>query len=199
MTEYENQENIENAANYSQRRSHNQPVPPPTVIERVKVDKVYEECKQVDVNEIEIPLENSEIMNEDIMDVECVDVKLLKKKCEIPTNGLVRLWIKYKITYLLNNQQKTKVVDFEKTVRLPRAGEEGLEPQCEVFLECLDAFIIDNTIVLCIGKLLLFKLFAHVQLLIPAFGFAPQPEECPEVLEECPEFQPEWPPYPPQT
>ena len=183
------------------------PIPPPTVIERVKIDKVYEECKVVDVNEVEIPIDGTSnaVDPEDIEDVKCVSVKVKEdtKKCKIPNKKQVQLTFDMKIKYKVNGNIKEHVEPVEKTVRLSRAGEEGLQPQCEIFLECLDAFVTtdeeDNPIIiLCIGKLILFKLFAHVQLLIPAYGFAPQPPECPEVLEECPEYEPEWPPYPEQ-
>ncbi|ACB84288.1 hypothetical protein [Natranaerobius thermophilus] len=174
--------------------------PPPEAIDCIKVDKVYEECKQVDVNEIRVDIpddiEDTNLIN-NIGEVECIDVELLKKECEIVADTKVRLWIKYEITYSLNDEVFTEIQTFEKIVVLGRAGEEGLEPQCEVFLECLDAFIVDDEIVLCIGKLLIFKLIAHVQLLVPVYGFCPQPEIC-QVAAECPDYDPEWPPYPPQ-
>ena len=217
MQEFEKQQNIQNPENiqtpqkqptqtsqshtdFSVESQKSRPLPPPTVIERVKVDKVYEECKQVDVNEITFDLP-AEFVNNELIDVECLDVYLHPRvECTIPNNGLVRTKFWYWVLYSINNQKAWHgPIEFTKTVRLQRAGERGLKPQCEVFLECLDAFVLDNQIVLCIGKLILFKLFAHVQLLIPAYGFAPQPPECPpEPLEECPEFDPEWPPYPPQ-
>lgn len=200
--EFKNQQQDQNISSQSYDSScHKKPIPPPTVIERVKIDKVYEECKQVDVNEIRVDLP-ADILENQLIDVECIKTHLHPyKECFIPNNGLVRLKFWYWVLYSVNNQKSwTGPIEFTKTVRLSRAGEKGLEPQCEVFLECLDAFVLDNQIVLCIGKLILFKLFAHVQLLIPAYGFAPQPPECPEVpLAECPEFDPEWPPYPEQT
>ncbi|UMZ72745.1 hypothetical protein [Natranaerofaba carboxydovora] len=178
------------------------PIPPPTLIERVKIDKVYEECKQIDVNKIEIDLPIDEDFDKiiDVDEVTCKKVNLIDKECEIIGEKKIRVWIKYEVIFVIDDEKFSVLETFEKTVTLSRAYESGLKPQCEVFLECLDAFIIDeDTIILCVGKLFLIKLFAHVQLLIPAYGFAPQPPECKEkVLDECPEYDPPWPPYPEQ-
>ncbi|OWZ82955.1 hypothetical protein [Natranaerobius trueperi] len=169
--------------------------PPPVAIDCIKVDKVYEECKFTDVNELDITLDDID----QLTDVECISVEVIEKKCEIVYDDKVRLWIKYEVTYEVNGETRSHVETFEKIVVLARAGEDGLEPQCEVFLECLDAFVLkNNTIKLCIGKLLLFKLIAHVQLLVPVYGFCPEPKEC-QVAGECPEFDPIWPPYPEQS
>ncbi|OWZ84352.1 hypothetical protein [Natranaerobius trueperi] len=175
-------------------------LPPPKFIDCIKVDKVYEECKFTDVNEIkvDIPIDiEDEIITEDVNDVKCLNVEVLEKECKIVADNKVRVWIKYEITYTIEDETFTEIETFETIVFLQRAGEEGLKPQCEVFLECLDAFVLNDKIVLCIGKLILFKLIAHVQLLVPVYGFCPEPEEC-RVAGECPEFAPDWPPYPEQ-
>ncbi|MFZ7102031.1 MAG: hypothetical protein ACOWWO_05125 [Peptococcaceae bacterium] len=52
----------------------------------------------------------------------------------------------------------------------------------------------------CVGILILLKVEAEVQLLVPAYGYPGAPPECEEFLGECPaDFTPAWPPYPPQT
>jgi hypothetical protein len=181
--------------------------PPPTELVCVKVDKVYEECKLTRVNEPVTDL--CDIAVGTITDVECVSAEVVEEPpyfqttCTILPGRRVRVVFFWRYTFKYTDAVGTKTftsdpIMEEFTVILGRAGERGLQPQCEVFLECLDCFLIDTTIVrCCIGKLVLFKLFAHVQLLIPAYGFCPEPEEC-VVAEECPPFVPVWPPYPPQ-
>ncbi len=209
-------DNNHNNNNDNDNNNSVSPIPPPTVIERVKIDKVYEECKVVDTNEItriigeEKPVKD--LVPENIEDIVCIKAELdpdSEVECDIVNKKLVQLKftvrVKFKIYFEDDTDPVTRTTleQKEKIVRLSRAGEEGLDPQCEIFLECLDAFVSTDEddkpiIVLCVGELILFKLYANVQLLIPAYGFAPQPPECPEVLEECPEYEPVWPPWPEQ-
>ncbi|WP_366924171.1 hypothetical protein MFMK1_001124 [Metallumcola ferriviriculae] len=95
-----------------------------------------------------------------------------------------------------------------KTVTMPRAGTHPMF-QCEVDLwitRCLLCFIEESNaadysnsleIHCCINVIMAFKLFAEVQLLIPAYGFC-VPPECKEINGKCPPGEEEWPPYPPQ-
>lgn len=181
--------------------------PPPTEVVCIKVDKVFEECKQTKV--IERTTDLSGIAVGTITDVECVSVEVIEGdpylpfECEILPGGRVRLAFFFRFTFRFTDSTGTKTftsdpIFEEQIVRLSRAGEKGLEPECDVFLECVECFLADTTtVVCCIGKLALFKLIARVQLLIPAYGFCPEPEEC-EVAGKCPEFRPVWPPFPPQ-
>lgn len=183
--------------------------PPPKEIVCIQVDKIYQECKKVQVNEIEI-IRHAE---QAVTDVICLGVELLDTECKVVAPGRVKVCFKYKIRVKLiyedqSYEEVSHIVEEEKTVFLSRAGEQGLEVKCEIYLECLECFVdevtdpnhgrICSTIICCVGKLILVKLFAHVQLLIPAYGFCPQPPECEEVLDICPDFDPQWPPYPPQ-
>lgn len=72
--------------------------------------------------------------------------------------------------------------------------------QCQVFLDCVECFLSnDQEITCCIGKWVIFKVISLVQLMVPAYGYCPEPPVCPEPLApECPDFEPVWPPYPPQ-
>lgn len=189
--------------------------PPPTEIVCIKVDKVYYECKNIQVNEDEFeycPEENCPVV-----DVSCYKVELIAEPCcEVVKPGLVSVSFQYKVTVRLffpttcdpAFKDLSQVITVTKLFNIPRAGEEGLHVQCYVpFLECLDAFIsaVDPvnyskvTILACVGKYILIKLKATVQLMIPAYGFCPEPPDCDEVFGICPDFRPEWPPYPPQT
>lgn len=175
-------------------------IPPPVKIEHIILDKVYVECKQVDVNKIEFEIDDIEdiqIENE-IIDIECISVELIKKKCEKINNNRIRLWIVYEVNFRVDGEIFTEIEMFEKTVTFSTQIINKLNPSCEVFLECLDAFALNkDTIIIYIGKLLLFKLVKRVQLLVPAYGFAPQPENC-NVVGEYLDYEPVWPPYPEQ-
>lgn len=106
----------------------------------------------------------------------------------------------------------------EKTVLLSRAGEPQLKCEVDIFLTCLLCHIeeeecttpgesegprhspVRRAVICCVNKVIVFKLIAEVQLLIPAYGFCPEPPECEEeVLGECPGAEELWPPYPPQN
>ncbi|MBO8168847.1 MAG: hypothetical protein H0Z35_06635 [Thermoanaerobacteraceae bacterium] len=87
-----------------------------------------------------------------------------------------------------------------KIVRLSRAGEPRMQCEVDMFFDCLLCFLVpDETpkVHCCINVLLVFKLFAEVQLMVPAYGFCPQPPECQDqVAGECPPAVQTWPPYP---
>ncbi len=183
--------------------------PPPTQIECIQVEKIYNECKNIQVNEDEIFIEDDQAVTDAI----CYDVVLDDVECTPINNGRVKVTIEYtvKVRLVMENgeiRDESHPIEVEKTFFLNRAGEKGLDVKCEVFLECLECFVeeviepyndmVRSKIICCIGKLTLVKVFAKVQLLIPAYGFCPQPPECDKVEDICPDFQPEWPPYPEQ-
>ncbi len=105
-----------------------------------------------------------------------------------------------------NGQTRTgcvEIPEFTKTVGLSRAGTHPMF-RCEVDMwvnQCLLCFIEEqqgpDEIRCCINVILAFKLFAEVQLLVPAYGFC-QPPECEEVLGQCPPAVNGGLPYPPQ-
>ncbi|NLN07896.1 MAG: hypothetical protein GX167_09795 [Firmicutes bacterium] len=187
--------------------------PPPTEVVCVLVDKVYDECKNVQVDEVKFVYcadpENP------VVDVICYKVELVDcPLCEVVSPGRVRVTVTYRVKVkLIFEDGSTQKLSEENTVvkifNVARAGEPGLHLYCDVpFLECLQAFVkheeleyetLRTVIVACIGKYTLIKLLATVQLAIPAYGFCPEPPDCDEVLGECPDFNPEWPPYPPQS
>ncbi|KKM12380.1 hypothetical protein SY88_04360 [Clostridiales bacterium PH28_bin88] len=181
--------------------------PPPTEIVCIKVDKVFEECILTRTNEPVTDLTG--IAVGPITDVQCVSAEVVEEPpyfvttCVILPGRRVKVTFFWRFTFRFTDSTGTKTftsdpIMEEFTVRLTRAGERGLVPECDVFLECLECFLVDETLVkCCIGKLIAFKLISRVQLLVPAYGFCPQPEECPPV-GECPPFVPTWPPFPPQ-
>lgn len=187
--------------------------PPPWELVCIKVDKVYESCKDLQVNEDVVDL--ACIVEGVIQEVSCLEPELVIDEdhpfvCEkIPGTKRVRVsfYYRYRFKWIDDAGQHIFVSDPILVCKFAIMSKLAKDPriftQCEVFIKCLECFISNLTeVTCCIGKMILFKLVAHVQLLIPAYGFCPEPPDCPEVEKECPEFviPPEdWPPhYPPQ-
>lgn len=187
--------------------------PPPTEIVCIKVDKVFEECKLAQVNTIDTDL--SKEAEGEITDVQCIRAELVVDKdhpreCEILPCNRVRSSFYYKFKFKWKDDLGEHVftsdpIKVEKIGRMNRAGEPGLDVQCEVFVDCIECFLINHdTVRCCIGKLVVYKLFAHVQLLVPAYGYCPEPPDCKKVVpEDCPSPQEwlktiVWPPFYPE-
>ncbi|HPU00968.1 MAG: hypothetical protein GX890_08710 [Firmicutes bacterium] len=175
----------------------------------IKTEKVYESCKKVETNEEITDLSN--IAVGEIEDVWCLDAELVIDdkhpfKCEKVANtnrARVSFFYRFRFAYIDQAGQKiftSQPIFFEKTVILSdRIFDPRLFVQCEVFLDCFECFVSGpQQVTCCIGKLILVKLVALVQLLVPSYGFCPEPDFCTQVEAECPEFEPEWPPFPPQ-
>lgn len=182
--------------------------PPGWKIVCIKTEKVYESCKQVDTNEEITDL--CGIATGEIEDVWCIDAELVIDerhhfKCEkIPNTNRARssFWFRYRFAYIDQTGQKfftSKPIFYEKTVILSdQILDKRLFVQCDVFLDCFECFVSGpQQVTCCIGKMLLIKLVALVQLLVPTYGFCGKPDDCAQVETECPGFYPDWPPFPP--
>lgn len=206
-----------------QRRSgtrYSFPVPPefkPMQIEEtpgyevvcIKAEKIYERCKSVETSEEFTDL--CGIAVGEIEDVWCVDAELVIDskhhfKCEKIANtnrAKISFWFRFRFAYIDQAGQKfftSKPIYFEKMVILSdQILDKRLYLQCEVFLDCFECFVSGpQQVTCCIGQLIVVKLIATVELMIPAFGFCCEPDDCCEVEASCPEFLPCWPPFPPQ-
>lgn len=183
---------------------------PPKEIDILLVTKVYQECRLVDTNEIidfpEVPV--------GAVDVECLGAELIGEPiCMINANQTVTVTFSFVTAYQFLDINGNPIGDVQvvqsdesRTVVLSRAGEPGLDCLVEIFLECLLCFVSERDmegniieVTCCVGKQIIFKLVADVELQIPTFGFAPVPPDCEQVIGECPEFNPVWPPFPPQN
>jgi hypothetical protein len=176
-------------------------------------EKVYDECKSTQVNEEEFIVMAK--ADNPVVRAECKKVKLLKDPvCDDSQPGRVRVTFTYgvKIKVFFENDTSTTLsrdVTVIKNFNVSRAGEEGLGVHCVIpFIECLRCSVeseeeaeygkIKTTLVCCVANLIVIKLTATVQLLIPAYGYSPEPPDCDEVLDEGSDFDPPWPPFPPQ-
>ena len=177
----------------------------PKEIDCIQVKKVYKECAHSQVEEVIIEFDVE--TNADELTARCGFVRVLEESCTVIKEGLVKVKATLEAICTLNGVEESEEFTVEKLFRLDRAGEKGLDVQCQIFPECLLCFVSgeeeeeEEIIVLvtaCVGILILVKLVAPVQLLVPTFGFCPEPPECEQVLAECPDFNPPWPPYPTQ-
>ena len=184
--------------------------PPPMEVVCILTEKIYDECKNTQVDEDTFIFEADP--DNTVTDVECKDVDVLDgPHCVVVSPGKVRVSFTYRVSIrtTLDDGQKVLIYrDFtdSKTYKMPRAGEEFLVVQCSVpFIECIDCFVkkeepdydfVKTTIVCCIGKFLLIKLKAQVQLLVPSYGLSPVPPDCEEIIGECPDSHPPGPPFP---
>ncbi|MDK2824335.1 MAG: hypothetical protein PWQ67_1133 [Clostridia bacterium] len=185
--------------------------PPPLEIDIIKVKKVFNECMHTQVEEMEI-IGWTASNTRDAEEANCESVTVSNKKCQVLNGDVVRVTFDLEVcaTVPLDTggfeRRCRTVTGITKTLSVERAGEEGLEVQCDIFPECLFCFISNRDsaggvleVTCCVGILILIKVEAEVQLLIPTFGYPPPPPECGEFLGQCPsDFVPDWPPYPPQ-
>ena len=184
--------------------------PPPEQIDILKVLKVFQECRLVETNEvIDTPTPPM-----GAVDVECLGAQLINSQCNInPADNTITGIFSFVTAYQfldaegnpIGDVQVIETLDESRTVSLARAGEEGLDCEVDIFLDCLQCFVSETgpdgqitEVTCCVGKQIVFKLIALVQLLVPTFGYVPVPPDCEQVAGECPDFTPEWPPYPPQ-
>jgi hypothetical protein len=179
--------------------------PAPTEIDCIQVTRVYNEGIHKQVREVQLEFD-VEGLGEPLI-AHCGDVKVLEQSCTVLKEGLVKVKAVLEVSCFLNGTEESEIFTVEKVLRLARAGETGLQVYCQVFPECLSCFVSGEeedeeelviVVTACVGILILVKVVALVQLLVPTFGFCPEPPVCDEVLAECPDFDPPWPPYPPE-
>lgn len=185
--------------------------PPPTEIVCIMTEKVYDECKNTQVNEEEFFVMAKP--DNPVVRAECKKIKLLDGPvCDDSSPGRVRVTFTYrvKIKVFFENDTSTTLsrdVTVIKNFNVSRAGEAGLNVKCFIpFIECLKCFVkseeeadygkIETTIACRVANLLVIKLTATVQLLIPAYGLSPEPPDCEELFGESPDIDPPWPLFP---
>ncbi len=189
------------------------PAPEPTEIVCIQVDKIYDACSQRHC------FEDLQFRFQGRCEFRSCRVVpgSFKAECtltQVQTDPpLVRARVDFTFRLEVRCDTRTETITirasevddaFPKQVILFGFEEENF-CKVEAVLECLgcDVFHADDTLthVDCdVGVFLEIKTAAHVQLLVPAFGFCPVPPECQELPTRCEEFLTGPPPrrFPPQ-
>lgn len=179
--------------------------PPPREIISIRVDRIYNECKQSDVIQLPIGINPTVKASE----AQCVSAIAENVDCTVE-DGIATVTFDLDITFNLLKKGRVvatiteKLFNQSKSVQLERAGEQGLNCEADIYPECLMCFVSNESspgyvseVTCCIGRMFLFRLVAPVQVLVPSFGFCPEPPNCGTVAGVCPDYNPPWPPYPP--
>ncbi len=186
------------------------PAPKPREIVCIQVDKIFDACSQRHCFE-DVRFRFDELCD----DVECrVVPNTFKFECELrqvqmdPPLVRASLTFSFIVEATCDDETRRVRVESEDFIGVKQVILFGLADEnfckVEAVLECLgcDVFRSGNdTIAECdIGVFLEVKTAAHVQLLVPSFGFCPVPPECQELPTRCEEFLEGPPPrrFPPQ-
>ena len=221
IQQIQNLQNMQNMAQQTQNISAEaicpgpvspiRPCPPFQFIDVLKVLKVFQECRIVETNQVV----DAPIVPVGAVDVVCLGSEVIgTPSCVTNFDGTVTITFSFATAFQfvnfqgfpVGNVQVIETLNETRTVRLSRAGEPGLSCEADIFLDCIECFVSSRgplgqilEVTCCVGKQILVKLVALVQLLVPTFGYAPVPPECEQVAGLCPDFTPTWPPYPPQS
>ncbi len=201
--------------------------PPHGMWECIMVDKVYDSCQRVEMNDETFDL-SAEAVGE-IQDATCKKVELVVDEdypfeCNKLPGNRAEVSFYYRVKFYYEDDRgpnnsftsgpipHTETVAFFTEAEYPDGVQRFLiqDPRialrCEVFLFCDERVgcvpVNEQKVLCCINKLMVFKLVAQVQLEVWSRGFCPPPRVCDEVEPEvCPEPLPIedlWPPYAPQ-
>ncbi|NLC77761.1 MAG: hypothetical protein GX750_09115 [Clostridia bacterium] len=179
--------------------------PPPRELLSIRVQKVYNECKNTEVKRITIPIDPPVRADE----VECSKAWAENICCE-KEDSIVTVTYDLHVSFKLLKDKRvvttiTEVIPNQtRSFGLARACDKGLRCEVDVYPEALLCEITCSSsagyvseVTCCVGVLYWVRLVAPVQVLIPSFGYSPEPPECEAVGGLCPDFKPKWPPYPP--
>ncbi len=185
------------------------PLPPATEIDCINAAKLYWRCKKNLVSEMIADV--SGIAAGEVVEAECLKAELLDdpehpvKVEKIPGTDQVKVSFYFVYSILFRDSAGLKVMNSppifhgETFVVPTRVRDRRIDALANIFLDCLECFVSGaQQVTCCIGKLILLQLVSRVQLLIPTYGFCPEPADCPEIQSECPDFSPVYPPFPPQ-
>lgn len=181
---------------------------PPTIeVDCIRVTKVYWSCKKPRVNEEIIDV--SEIAVGDLISAQCYQVDLMDDELhhiavkKIPGADRVRVsfYFRYRVRFMDSAGWKvvwSRPVFHEEIFSVPPPAEDRrIQAVADVYLKCLECFVSGpQQVTCCIGTLILLQLVSPVQLLVPTYGFCPDPDYCTAVQDTCPGFNPFYSPYP---
>ncbi len=130
--------------------------PPPTEIDIIKVQKVFNECMHTQVEEVVFDIDKAICkLTTQTQEVQCLSAAADNINCEVLGEGIVRVSFELDVAIALPVDTCGVVTQLEtfpvsKVFRVDRAGEPGLNVQCHVFPQCLFCFISRRDKCLCI-------------------------------------------------
>lgn len=171
-------------------------VPPPTGIDCIEVTKIYWSCKKYSVAEEVIPI--SGIAEGKVVYAECLKAKLLADAVhpvsveKVKGSDQVRVGFYFRCTLKFLDDAGWKVVTSpplfhgEVFAVSPLVQDKRIGAAADIYLECLECFVSEpHLITCCLGKTIVLQLTSRVQLLVPTYGFCPEPDECYDAKEKC--------------
>lgn len=174
------------------------PLPPTTEIDCINVSKMYWACKKTLNNELVVDL--SKRADGEVTETKCQKVELLSdpqhrlRAEKIPGTSQVRVSFYFACSILFKDSAGWKIVNkppvFHKETFVvpPLVRDQRIAADANVYLECLECFVSGaKQVTCCLGKLIVLNLISSVQLMIPTYGFGPEPIDCQEIKNKCPD------------
>lgn len=181
-------------------------LPPPTGIDCISAKKIYWSCKKHCLSEEVIPV--SGIARGKIVHAECLKAELLAGAAhpvsveKIEGSDQVRVGFYFRCTLKFLDDAGWKVVTGpplyhgEVFAASPPVQDKRIEAAANVYLECLECFVPEPNLIACfLAKTIVLQLISRVQLLVPTYGFCPEPGECPDEKGECSGYRSVSPPW----
>lgn len=165
------------------------PLPPPTEIVCIETEKIYWRCKHFSVSEEKVDLPGT--ARGKILDLLCTGVSLdeqhpvVVNKIKGTDRVRVNFFFRYKLRYQDCSGWRTLLsppIPHETVFHTPPLVQDRqIRAAADIYLDCLECFLSgEHQITCCIGKAIIVQLLSSVELLIPGYGFCPEPESCPE-------------------
>ena len=130
--------------------------PPPTEIDIIKVQKVFNECMHSQVEEVVFDIDKAICkITTQTQEVQCLSAAADNVSCQVISPGVVRVSFELDVSIALPVDTggivtQTETVPISKIFSVDRAGEPGLNVQCHIFPQCLFCFISRRDKCLCI-------------------------------------------------
>lgn len=165
------------------------PLPPPTERACIKTTKIYWRCRDFQVSGKTVDL--SAAAKGEVYDAECLRVDLLTgerhplpaKKIKGAGKVQVSFYYRCKIKFLDRSGWKvltTPPLLYEKTFTVPPLVQDRrIDAAADIYLECPECFVSGRRqVTCCIAETVLVRLTSPVWLLVPTYGFCPEPDSC---------------------
>ncbi len=173
------------------------PIPPPAEIDCIIARKVYWSCKKTLISEEMVDV--SAFAEGEISCARCIRANLFVDPKHPFTVTKIAGTERVRLSFYFTCTVKFADSASNKAVTSPPILYEAVHPvaslvrdrrigvTADIYLECLECFVSDrHRITCCIGKIISLQLTAPVQLLIPTYGFCPDPDYCRPVTGNCP-------------